>query len=360
MRATLWAGSPPPCAHRPGRGGARAALDVRRDHGGAGAHRHAGPAGARRDRPPPDPPRGDHGCQAYLSIEVLDFGAGGKWITGRLDTQVPHRERIGPDGIVPAVERLLTVLLHNDPLVLRGPESTSWLARQQRALMVRSTMHAGLEVYELVTPVGAPLGTLPGVALSLRREVDQISIGVRVAGAFNPAAQPDGLSLRLQFDAQVEAAFYFRPDPVGLAVRERAGRPRLPALSGARDVRRSGRERRRDGRRSGAWCAGRCRGAAHHRRAAGRLRGPRGPGLRQPRSGPRRRRPVGAQRLPGRRRALLRPIQRAGRRGRPGSPDLIGQRDLIRSSARDANARSRGVFADETHCSRSGTARVPS
>ncbi|MES1166240.1 MAG: hypothetical protein ABUR63_10805 [Verrucomicrobiota bacterium] len=151
------------------------------------------------------------GCQAYLSIEVLDFGAGGKWITGRLDTQVPHRERVGPDGMVPAVERLLTVLLHNDPLVLRGPESTSWLARQQRALMVRSTMHAGVEVYELVTPVGAPLGTLPGVALSLRREVDQISIGVRVAGAFNPAAQPDGLSLRLQFDAQVEAAFYFRP-----------------------------------------------------------------------------------------------------------------------------------------------------
>ncbi len=151
------------------------------------------------------------GCQAYLSIEVLDFGAGGKWITGRLDTQVPHRERIGPDGMAPAVERLLTVLLHNDPLVLHGPESQTWLMRQQRALRLRSTMHAGVEMYELVTPVGAPLGALPGVALSLRREVDQIAIGVRVAGAFNPAAQVDGLSLRFQIDAQVEAAFYFRP-----------------------------------------------------------------------------------------------------------------------------------------------------
>lgn len=151
------------------------------------------------------------GCQTNLSIEVLDFGAAGSWITGRLDTQVPHRERIGSDGMAPAVERLLTVLLHNDPLLLRGPESTSWLLRQERALRLRSTMHAGLEMYQLLTPVGAPLGTLPGVALSLRREVDQVSIGVRVAGAFNPGAQPERLSLRMQFDAQVEAAFYFRP-----------------------------------------------------------------------------------------------------------------------------------------------------
>jgi hypothetical protein len=151
------------------------------------------------------------GCQAYLSIEVLDFGEGGKWITGRLDTQVPHRERIGADGMAPAVERLLTVLLHNDPLVLHGPESPGWLVRQERALRLRSTMHAGVELYELVTPVGAPVGSLPGVGLSLRREVDQVSIGVRVAGAFNPAAETTSLSLRLQLDAQVEMSFYFRP-----------------------------------------------------------------------------------------------------------------------------------------------------
>ncbi len=150
-------------------------------------------------------------CQAYLSIELLDFGAAGKWLTGRLDTQVPHRERIGADGMAPAVERLVTILLHNDPLVLHGPESQSWLERQERALKLRSTMHLGLEVYELATPVGAPFGTLSGAALALRREVDQISIGVRVAGAFNPGATPDALSLRMQFDAQVEATFFFRP-----------------------------------------------------------------------------------------------------------------------------------------------------
>ncbi|HVZ86740.1 MAG TPA: hypothetical protein VHG72_07215 [Polyangia bacterium] len=151
-------------------------------------------------------------CQAVLSIELLDLGAGGgKWITGRLDAQVPQRERIGPDGIAPAVERLVTILVHNDPLVLRGPESTSWLVRQERALALRSTTHYGLELYELATPVGAPLGTLPGVGLTLRREVDQIALGVRVAGAFDPQAQPGALALRAQVDAQVEAAFFFRP-----------------------------------------------------------------------------------------------------------------------------------------------------
>jgi hypothetical protein len=151
-------------------------------------------------------------CQGYLSIEVIDLGAeGGKWITGRLDSQVPHRERIGSDGIAPAVERLLTILLHNDPLVLHGPQSTNWLMRQERALRLHSTTHFGLEVYELAAPVGAPLATLPGVALSLRREIDQVSIGVRLAGAFNPGAEPATLNLHTQFDAQVEAAYYFRP-----------------------------------------------------------------------------------------------------------------------------------------------------
>ncbi len=151
-------------------------------------------------------------CQAVLSVELIDLGAdGGKWITGRLGTQVPHRERVGADGLAPAIERLVTVLLHNDPLVLRGPESQSWLVRQERALAVRSTTHAGLEVYALAAPVGASLTTLSGVALALRREVDQVSIGVRVGGAFAPGAEPAALHLELQFDADVEAAFYFRP-----------------------------------------------------------------------------------------------------------------------------------------------------
>jgi len=151
-------------------------------------------------------------CESTLTVEVIDLGAGGgKWLTGRLNTQVPYRERVGADGLAPAVERLLTVLLHNDPLVLRGPESQSWLVRQERALALKSTTHVGLEVFERATPVGAPLSMLPGVALALRLEVDQVSIGVRVGGAFAPGADASALHLALQVDADVEAAFYFRP-----------------------------------------------------------------------------------------------------------------------------------------------------
>ncbi len=49
------------------------------------------------------------------------------------------------------------------------------------------------------------------MALSLRREIDQVAIGVRLAGAFNPGAETAALHLAAQFDAQVEATLYFRP-----------------------------------------------------------------------------------------------------------------------------------------------------
>ena len=151
-------------------------------------------------------------CESTLTVEVIDLGAsGGKWITGRLNTQVPSRERVGGDGLAPAVERLLTVLLHNDPLVLRGPESQGWFVRQERALALHSTTHYGLETYELAVPLGGTMAALPGVALSLRREIDQVAIGVRLAGAFNPGGEAATLHLAAQFDAQVEATFYFRP-----------------------------------------------------------------------------------------------------------------------------------------------------
>jgi len=45
----------------------------------------------------------------------------------------------------------------------------------------------------------------------LRREIDQVAIGVRLAGAFTPGGDAGALHLAAQFDAQIEARFYFRP-----------------------------------------------------------------------------------------------------------------------------------------------------
>ena len=151
-------------------------------------------------------------CQAYLTVELIDLGAAdGRWLTGRINSQVPHREKVGPDGEVAAVERLLTIVLANDPFVLRDPNTTSWLRRQQRALEVRSHVRVGLEVYELGARVGGSLATLPGLALSVRREVSEFFIGVRVGGAVASDGARDQLQLRTQVDAQLEAAIYARP-----------------------------------------------------------------------------------------------------------------------------------------------------
>jgi hypothetical protein len=152
------------------------------------------------------------GCQSFLSVELVDLGPrDGQWLTGRIDAHVPHRERIGADGLVPAVERLLTVVLNNDPLLLKGPESPGWLRRQGRALERQSAMHFGIEGYELVAPLGGSLQALPGVALAVRRDVSAVYVGFRLGGAFDLSSGSDRLRLRAQVDAQIEGAVYAAP-----------------------------------------------------------------------------------------------------------------------------------------------------
>ncbi len=163
------------------------------------------------DRHPSHRAAGDD-CQAFLTVELIDLGTQNeKWVTGRINTQVPYREKIEADGVGPAVQRLLSVVLNNDPLILKGPEANSWLRRQGRALERRSVMHFGGEVYQLVSRVGSSFDTLPGLAVTVRREVSALHVGARLGGAFNPGREPDRLQLRAQFDAQVEAAFYASP-----------------------------------------------------------------------------------------------------------------------------------------------------
>jgi hypothetical protein len=153
----------------------------------------------------------DQDCQGYLTVELLDLGSGERWVTGRINTQVPFREKVGADGIGPAVQRLLAVVLNNDPLILQGPESNTWLRRQGRALERRSVMHVGAEVYELAARIGGSFDALPGVAITARREVSALHVGARIAGAFNPEGRAEQLHIQAQVDAQVEAALYLSP-----------------------------------------------------------------------------------------------------------------------------------------------------
>jgi hypothetical protein len=151
-------------------------------------------------------------CQGTLTVEVIELGGrDGTWVTGRLNTQVPHRERVGDEGLVPAVDRMLRVVLNNDPLVLVAPGSQSWLERQRHALEVRSAMHWGPELYEVVAPLGGSVATLSGFGLTVRREASTLYLGARLGAAFDPTSTPDRLQLRMQFEAELEAGAYASP-----------------------------------------------------------------------------------------------------------------------------------------------------
>ena len=152
-------------------------------------------------------------CQGYLTVELIDLGGAQaeKWVTGRINTQVPFREKVGADGIAPAVQRLLSVVLNNDPLILQGPEANTWLRRQGRALERRSVMHFGGELYQMAAVLARSLDTLSGAAIIVRREVSALHVGARLGGAFNFGGRPDQLRLTSQFDAQIEAALYASP-----------------------------------------------------------------------------------------------------------------------------------------------------
>ena len=109
------------------------------------------------------------------------------------------------------MQRLLTVVLNNDPLILKGPNRTPgsgarvgrWNNAARCTSAGRSTSwRRGWD------PI---VDFLPGVAIVVRREVSALHIGARVGGAFNPGREPDRLQLNTQIDAQIEGAVYASP-----------------------------------------------------------------------------------------------------------------------------------------------------
>ncbi len=150
-------------------------------------------------------------CHSHLTVELIEVPGEGSWLTGRIDAQVPHRERLGSAGLAQAVERLLVVVLHNDPVRLHGPRSEAWFIRTSRSLK-RGTLHFGAEILQRTVVLDSSVQTLGGAALSARREAENFHIGVRVGGAAPPRKSGDTLELRLQVDAELELGFYARPE----------------------------------------------------------------------------------------------------------------------------------------------------
>jgi hypothetical protein len=147
------------------------------------------------------------GCESVLGMELVAMGSE-RYLTGRLDDEVPHRETLAEGETAKAVERLLTVVLHNDPRRLHGPERDDWIGRTRAAFLRHGTTHFGLELYQTAALVGGELGALPSAALSARREVDRVHVGVRIGAASALDDARPALRLSQQFLAQLEIALY--------------------------------------------------------------------------------------------------------------------------------------------------------
>ncbi len=126
----------------------------------------------------------DRGCDQHLRVELFSVGDT-RFLTGRLDALVP--ERVEVDELTDAVEELVTVLLHNDPVRLDAPGSDSGIAGALMRLR-RSRRSWGVALEERVALLGGSVETLPGLAFRLRRELPQWSVGA-VFGV-NPRLTP--------------------------------------------------------------------------------------------------------------------------------------------------------------------------
>ncbi|MEZ4436174.1 MAG: hypothetical protein R3F65_27570 [bacterium] len=143
-------------------------------------------------------------CGSFLRVEIIDL-AGKSYVTGRINTQVPHREPVDGGDLAQAIERMLRVVLHNDPVRLRGPRSEGFIRRGLDALKHGETFY-GAEVYETLAPLDGGFSALPGVAIQLRREATDWHLGARVAFAARLADPPAGqltLTGRLGVGVQV-------------------------------------------------------------------------------------------------------------------------------------------------------------
>ena len=117
-------------------------------------------------------------CASYVRIERLTIAAE-TYLTGRINTQVPHRETVVEGNTARAVERMLRVLLNNDPVRLRGPRRQNWLLDGLRSLK-KGRMVYGVEAFQLLAPVDDGLQSLSGIAVNARREVDTWQLGLRL------------------------------------------------------------------------------------------------------------------------------------------------------------------------------------
>ncbi len=138
-------------------------------------------------------------CLSHLRVELISFSEQ-RYLTGRINAQVPHRDEIAGSHYPKAVDKLLRVLHHNHPVRLRGPRG-GWLRKKMQALKKGRNLYA-LEFFQLLSDLEGQFQSLPGLAFGIRRELDSWHLGGRFAYA-GRWEKSEHLQLRGHLSAQL-------------------------------------------------------------------------------------------------------------------------------------------------------------
>lgn len=155
-------------------------------------------------------------CPSRLRVELIEVKEG-RFLTGRINEAVPHRERIEGDAqdaaaFERAVIALLKVVLHNDPVRLYGPDRDNFLSRTGGALRRRGQNLFGADIEQVTAVVDGEVLGLPGAALQARRELDGWLLGIRAGAAFGLGARTqDTARLKFLADAAVHVDVFTSP-----------------------------------------------------------------------------------------------------------------------------------------------------
>ncbi len=129
----------------------------------------------------------DSECERTLHLEHIALDAQVYW-TGYLDGQVPARYAITQKQNSEAtLSRVITAVLKSDPAgLLEDTGQFLNVALRSDVGLQRGVMLYGIEGFQTLTMVGAEANFLPGIALRIRRGIQNFYVGIRAGTSFGP------------------------------------------------------------------------------------------------------------------------------------------------------------------------------
>lgn len=156
----------------------------------------------------------EEGCMSHLLVEVFRVGKD-RYVTGRMNAEVPYRTEVQGEGHPPleaAVEEVLTVVLHNDPVRLRGPGGDSGLVGWLGTLRRKGLSMWGVDLYEMGVYANGDVYFVPGAGLMLSREAGPWQVSLGAAAGADLQGQRSSIRLATLLRVEAQLAYYFSED----------------------------------------------------------------------------------------------------------------------------------------------------